>query len=129
MKILLIFSHKLTTDQKMDLQNNWKINKFLYLPAKLQNLWSDVPPEKKELRNYLLPVFAWMEECGEKGDLALIQGDYGAVFLTVQQALKLCLTPLYATTKRVLIEEKQPDGTIKSVRIFKHVCFRKYEKI
>ena len=126
MKILLVFSHQLTSEQKLDLESNWQVKNFLHLPSELQNLWSDIPPERKGLKDYLVPVFRWMNECGEKGDRALIQGDYGAVFLTVQQAMHLGLVPLYATTKRVLIEEKQADGSVKLVRVFKHVCFRRY---
>ena len=101
---------------------------FIALPEELKNLWSSVPPEDESLRPYLEPLFHWMADTGTPGDLAFIQGESGAVYLTVNWALELGLTPIYATSHREVRERLLPDGSIIQERVFKHVRFRIYGK-
>jgi len=125
-KIFLIFSHELTEEQKFDLYKNWQVQEFVTLPAYLQALWSNIPPELESLDVYLTPLFEWLREKALPQDLVLIQGDFGAVYLAVKKAFELGLVPLYATTSREVRETKLADGSIRQERLFKHVRFRVY---
>jgi len=125
-KVLLIFSHRLTPDQERELREQWRVGEFVYLPPELQELWSTVPPEAESLKPYLEPLFSWMAKVTRPGDLAFIQGEFGAVYLTVRQAFKLKLVPIYATSRRENRERYLPDGSVLQERIFKHVRFRIY---
>jgi len=124
--IYLIFSHKLTSEQERDLKQNWQVENIIPLPAKMQYLWSNVPPNLPELSGYLEPIKHWLKENAKLGDLALIQGDFGAVYLMVNYAFSLGLTPIYATTERTVKEESSTEGEVVIERIFRHKRFRKY---
>ena len=125
-KVLLVFSHRLTPDQERELRERWSAEEFVYLPPELQELWAGVPPEAEGLREYLEPLFRWMAEKAGPRDLALIQGEFGAVYLAVQEALRLGLVPIYATSRREVREKHLPDGAVIQERVFKHVRFRIY---
>ena len=126
--MLLLFSHKLTKDQKEDANNTLDVSEFVVLPIDLQNLWVNIPPTIHSLNEYLEPFRKWIKENANRNDYVLVQGDFGAVYLMVNYAFSLDLIPLYATTKRVLIEKQMPDNVVKSERVFKHKMFRRYEK-
>ncbi|MDL1970754.1 MAG: CRISPR-associated protein Csx20 [Candidatus Desulfofervidaceae bacterium] len=124
--IYLLFSHKLTPEQEKDLKENWQVENIISLPPELQYLWSQVPPDLFELNEYLEPIKGWLKENVQKGDLVLIQGDFGAVYLMVNYAFSLGLTPIYATTERAVKEESSPEGEVVIERIFRHKRFRRY---
>ncbi len=125
-KVLLLFSHSLTPDQERELKEKWGVREFLRLPQELQKLWTEVPPEKEGLRTYLEPIFKWMAEEGSPGDLAFIQGEFGAVYLTVNKAFELGLVPVYATSRREVKEKVLSNGSVIQERRFKHIRFRIY---
>ena len=127
-KMLLLFSHKLTEEQKEDAKNALSVQEFLPLPEDLQNLWTNIPPMVPQLTEYLNPICNWIKENANYGDYALIQGDFGAVYLMVNYAFSQGLIPVYATTERLAVEKRMPNGVVKSEHIFKHKMFRKYEK-
>ncbi len=129
MTLYLLFSHRLTEEQIQDAQSNWKVERFIYLPENLQELWSNIPPELPALTEYLTPIFRWIEKNAKKNDLLLIQGDFGATCLLVQFAWKHALQPIYSTTTRTNIETIEKDGSIRTERFFVHQRFRLYEKI
>lgn len=126
-KMLLLFSHKLTEDQKEDANTALGVREFLALPDDLQNLWMQIPPTKQLLSEYLEPIRSWLNENAGHGDYVLIQGDYGAVYLMVNYAFSVGLIPVYATTERIVVEKRMPDNAVKSERIFTHKIFRRYE--
>jgi len=64
---------------------------------------------------------------GQKGDLLLVQGDFGATYALVRFAQHLGLVPLYATTAR-RSKEVVENGEVKTERIFTHARFREYEE-
>jgi non-ribosomal peptide synthetase component E (peptide arylation enzyme) len=122
-KMLLLFSHKLNNLQESDAIKNLKVTQFIVLPRELQQKWSnfdadleniDVEPFKNFLSNNL-----------QTGDIVLVQGDFGATFSIVKFALNLGFVPVYATTKREVVEFIE-DGQIVKKSIFKHRRFRKY---
>ncbi len=125
-KAFLIFSHELTRDQEKDLRDNWNVQQIISMPEELENLWRNVPPHLTELREFLTPIFQWIERAGTRGDLALIQGDFGATYLLVNEAFRIGLIPVYSTTRRIIEEEILPSGEVRQNRIFKHEIFRVY---
>jgi len=122
----LLLSHALTSEQEAELCQGWQVQEICPLPAELQALWSNVPPEIEELSAYLEPLFAWLAQKARPEDLAVIQGEFGAVYLAVQKAFALGLVPVYATTRRAVRETRLPNGAVRQERFFKHVRFRVY---
>ncbi len=127
MNMFLIFSHKLTLEQRENAKA-LGVDRFVEMPDELKMLWSNIPPALPYLFDYLEPFRLWLQNNGNRGDYALIQGDSGAVFLMVNYAFSLGIIPVYATAKRVLVEEIEGDNVVKTSRIFRHVMFRLYEK-
>ncbi|MGI6393632.1 MAG: CRISPR-associated protein Csx20 [bacterium] len=126
-KLHLIFSHKLTEEQKEDACQALKVESFLYLPENLQKIWSNIDPAGSLDKNSLNIVCKWIENNGAKGDFVLVQGDFGATTYLVSFCFKKEFVPIYATTKRVSQEKQNVDGTVERKQLFKHVGFRKYE--
>ncbi len=125
-KMFLLFSHNLTNDQIKDAKENLKVNKFIYLPKELQNIWSNIPPEVEDITDYLKPIKEFLKNNANDGDYVLIQGDFGATYNMVNYAFENNLIPIYATTKRV-VKEVIEDGKVITIREFKHCRFRKYK--
>lgn len=95
----------------------------------LQNLWRQVPPEVDGVSAHFDPIRKWLGEVGRPGDYVLIQGDFGAAFLMVRHAFSLGMLPVYATSRRETVEKTLEDGSVRQERIFRHVRFRKYERM
>lgn len=125
--LFLLFNHRLTPDQETDATQSLGVTECIYLPETLQPLWSQVPPEAESLVAYLEPLRLWLSEQARAGDYVLVQGDYGATYLMVQQAFRLGLIPVHGTTARQTLEQVQPDGSVKIERVFRHARFREYE--
>ena len=125
--LILLFSHKLTENQIKSAKTEMNINKFIYLEPELQKLWSNIPPEIENIKDYLSPIYQFLKENTEKGDYVLIHGDFGAVYLMVNYAFELGLIPIYSTTGRITREKKMNENTIKLEHFFRHKRFRKYE--
>ena len=121
----LLFSHKLTSEQERDAENSLKIEKFIFLPQCLQDLWSYIPPQIEDLEDYLKPIFDYLNENIKVGDFVLVQGDFGATYKVVNLVKSLNAIAVYATTKRNSVE-KVIDGKVVKTSMFKHIRFRKY---
>jgi hypothetical protein len=124
-KMILLFSHKLTDEQKQDAQSNWAIKEFLSLPIELQSLWSNVPAKLEDIKNYLEPIRIFCSNNISKDDIVLVQGDFGATYKMVGFVNSLQASAVYATTKRDVVE-KEIDGKIVKTSIFKHIRFREF---
>ena len=124
--LLLLFSHQLTEYQIEDAKRSLGIENFIYLPKDLQEQFSNVPEELVSLIGYSEPFKNFIKEHANKGDYILIQGDFGIVYSLINYAKLLKLIPIYATTKREVIEEKKGNTMIKKSK-FKHILFRTYE--
>ena len=125
-QMFLIFNHTLTENQKKNAKKVFKIEKFLSLPKDLQALWSNVPPDITDLKNYLKPLISYLKNTIKQEDIALVQGDFGATCLIVSYLKSKRVKCVYATTKRNVIEKKEGDKIIKQA-VFEHVQFREYE--
>ena len=125
-KFFLFFSHNLGSEQVSQAKLDFGITEFVSLPADLQQLWSNVPPELPNLADYLKPFEDFLQAEAKPCDYCLIQGDFGATYAIVNFAKSLQLKPIYATTKRV-VKEQIIDGKTMKTSEFKHVLFRGYE--
>lgn len=124
MTLFLLFSHALTSAQADEAARRFGVERFVPLPGDLQALWSHIPPELETLEDYLQPVQAWLRREAEAGDCLLLAGDFGAVCHMVDFGKSHELVPVYATSKRIAIETKQPDGSVLKQSCFEHVRFR-----
>ena len=124
-KMFLLFSHTLTKEQIEDAKNNLGVEEFISLPQTLQQLWSNIPPDIKDLTSYLEPIKEWLQKQLKVGDYVLVQGDFGATCKMVSFVKRQNAKPIYATTKRNAIEIVE-NGKIIKKSIFKHVRFREF---
>ena len=124
----LIFNHQFTAVQEMDACASLGVRNIVNLPAELQELWRNIPPDLPEIKNYLDPIQKWLSSQANEGDHVLIQGDFGACFLMVNFAFEHNLIPVYSTTQREVVEEEQPNGAVRLTHHFQHQIFRKYRR-
>ena len=118
----ILMSHTITQQQINDAQSALDVKKFVTLPT---DVWSQIPAETESVESSLLPLKAQLVTYAKKGDLLLVQGDYGATFNMVQFVKERGLVPVYATSKRKAYEVVEGEK-ITTVREFRHVRFRKY---
>jgi hypothetical protein len=126
-KMLLLFSHSLTPEQKEDAKKTLFVEEFLSLPDDLQSLWSQVPPED-EINDTVQFFIEWIKNHAKKGDIALIQGEFGMTFAISDWCLKEGIVPVYSTTRRDYEQTADENGHIVNRHIFRHVRFRNYKR-
>ena len=51
-KVLLVFSHQLTENQKKELVEEYKVKEIKNLPEELKNMWSNVSIKKNYKENF-----------------------------------------------------------------------------
>jgi len=124
--MLLIFNHALSQDQHDDAKVSLGVNEFVEMPEMLKEIWQQIPADPETIENLLLPIKDWLHTSAQKGDVVLIQGDFGATWFMVSYAMAQEMVPVYSTTRRCAEEIPQNDGTLKSIHVFKHVLFRRY---
>ena len=124
-KMILLFSHKITKEQRADAKKSWGVDEFVSLPSDLQSLWSSVPATLEDIKEYLEPIREFLTQNLAKDDIVLVQGDFGATYMMVSVVKSLGGTALYATTKRNVVE-RELDGKIVKTSVFEHVRFRKF---
>jgi CRISPR/Cas system-associated protein Cas10 (large subunit of type III CRISPR-Cas system) len=117
----LLFSHHLTDEQIKDAKDSMQVTNFTPLPSNLQKAFSNIPPELETLTEFAKPFKTYLQEKAKEGDFVLIQGDFGLCFILVEFCKQNNLIPVYATTKRIAVEE----NGIK-ISKFKHSRFRRY---
>jgi hypothetical protein len=125
--MFLIFSHKLTNKQLEDARKN-NIGSFFYLPAQLQNIWSNIRPDGDLPVSDLDRIVDWIDANSGEGDFALVQGDFGATYYIVNRCFQMGLVPVYSTTKRIASEESISANEVGRRSVFEHVNFRRYVK-
>jgi len=123
----LLFNHTLTDAQKADAMQTFGAEVFEPLPEVLQKLWSNIPADidTDGLEAYLYEISLYLTTHLQEGDMALIQGDFGASCMMASLVRQLGGIPVYATTVRRAIETREGDRVHKS-SVFEHVRFREY---
>ena len=124
-KMILLFSHQLSQQQKDDAKNTFFVTEFISMPEDLQKLWSNVDADVQNIETSLEPIKIFLEKNSNEGDVVLIQGDFGASYIMVNFAKELRLTPVYATTQRTISEVIENGKTVKK-SVFEHRRFRSY---
>jgi len=124
-RMYLIFSHKMTDLQVLDAKKSFGIKEFVYLNEELQKVWSSVPPDMADIKEYLESIVKFLQESLKGGDVALVQGDFGATCYIAKIVKELGGVAVYATTKRDVVEIKVGDK-IEKKSVFEHVMFRNY---
>lgn len=125
--LYLLFSHELTAQQGKEAYEQLGIEKIYYLPDNLKAIWSEIPPDIPSVSGYLSPVREWLKKQVKNGDYILIQGDFGATYTMVRWCFANNCKPIYATTRRKVVESRYNEEITKS-RVFEHVRFRLYEE-
>jgi hypothetical protein len=125
-ELYLLFSHELTDQQKKDARE-LGVKEVYYLPDDLKTIWSQIPPEIQNIKDYIEPVKKWLTSRIKAGDYILIQGDFGATYQMVRWAFAKGLRPIYATTERKVVEIRNGDK-VNSKKVFEHVRFRFYDQ-
>lgn len=123
--MVLFFSHKITQEQKNDAKKLLGVEEFVALPKELQELFSFVPAELDDLKEYIKPFGDFLKQNTKSGDIALIQGDFGLSYKLVKYSKSIGVVPVYATTRRKSKEIQIENQVIKE-SLFEHVRFRKY---
>lgn len=123
--LFILLNHSINDIQKKDARNMGVTN-FIVLPPDLQKIWQNISPAETKLAPFLTPIKQWLSQRAAPDDFVLIQGDFGACWLMVDFSFQNKLIPLYSTTKRKVVEIENKDGSIQTIRQFKHVMFRKY---
>ncbi len=126
-KMFLVFSHDLTKQQAEDARDSFGVEEFVVMPEALKERWIQVDPESDSNEDLLHDVFGWIEDHKDHGDIVLVQGEFGATFALVTSLKQEGdTTPVYATTRRSVIEKPDEGGIVRTQRLFEHVRFRAY---
>lgn len=129
-KLLCVFSHKLTEEQKEDAKSSLGVEEFIPLPTELQQVWSNIDPTwgDKEVEEAIQPILNWLSKA-DALSYVLVQGEFTATASIVAHSLNCGLIPVVATTARVVEEITGKDGSVQKTSVFKHVRFRRYANI
>lgn len=125
-RLFLIFNHTITSLQERDARKSLGVQRIVDLPEELKPVWNQIPPDLPAIAEHLEPIKGWLTESASTGDYVLIQGDFGACYFMVDFCFKQGLIPIYSTTLRKVVEENDPDGSVKMTHNFQHWIFRKY---
>ncbi|PIE72265.1 MAG: hypothetical protein CSA20_08755 [Deltaproteobacteria bacterium] len=125
-KLFLLFNHSLTAEQEADARISLCVEQIVTAPKEIAGIWAQLPPDIESLVPYLQPIRTWLETETRPGDIVLVQGDFGAVYLMVVFLKEIGCVPVYATTRRKAVERLLDDGTVELSHSFRHVRFRKY---
>ena len=122
-KMILLFSHKLTDSQIKDIKRKLQCKEILYLPEKIQSIFSNVTSDNREFVINELKVY--LSKNADKGDYILIQGEFGVSYKMINYSKEIGLIPVYSSTKRETIEINK-GNKIKKITFFKHEEFVEY---
>ena len=80
----------------------------------------------EDYKENLKKIKEFVKENFDKGDIILIQGNWGYTYNLVKWSIEKELIPVYSYTERN-VEEIKEGETVKKISYFKHVKFIKYE--
>ncbi|MEM4958441.1 MAG: hypothetical protein QXX12_01025 [Nanopusillaceae archaeon] len=112
-KLVAILNHDPTPEQLKELEAmGWAVK--LVKPGEVDPHW-----DQDRVYHFFLSLLV---EVGEPEAL-WVQGDYRLFAAALRYATKHYIPVFVATTHRTVVEEKQPDGSVKKSSVFKHVRF------
>lgn len=124
-RVLCLLNHRLTEQQKAELESEFSVSRILLPPAGIQACWASIPTEKLLQPSMLDPFIDWIDDTSAVGDYLVIQGEFGSTVYMVGYAFSKGLVPLHSVTKRVAHEYREEEIVYRTY-IFRHICFRKY---
>lgn len=125
--LYVLMSHSLSPGQEGEARERFLINRVIYPPEKLKNYFSGVPPENELDLPILYQMTNWIQSISRRGDIVLVQGEYGITFFLVDFCLKNGLVPIYASSHREYRENPGKDGSVVRHHRFRHVTLRHYQ--
>lgn len=125
-KMLVVLSHSLTADQKLDARDNWGVADIESAPAGILEQWSNLDPAVDLPASLVGEISAWLGQNAEPGDLLLVQGELGMSWMVANDAREQGLVPVYAVTRREASDAPGTEGVVTRTSIFKHVRYREY---
>lgn len=124
-KLIAIMSHEMTENQMKDANKTLGVADIIECDKEVKEIWGNINPKLGLDLSKLDLVINYIERNADNGDYILVQGEFGATFYIVDYCFKSGFIPVYATSVRRVIEEKDGDSIL-TKRIFKHEGFRKY---
>lgn len=121
--LFVLLNHKLNKEQENDAFNSLKISNIIDISAPS---WADIPPEAEDISTHILPFIDELSSKAKSGDYLLVQGEFGATFMMVDFAIQNHIIPIYATTKRSVVESTN-NGVTTTQRVFSHERYRIYK--
>jgi len=126
MKVFVIMSHPLSVEQEGELHTRFAPEEILFLPESLKSTWTSIPSLGPWNPEWIEDILTWLKGEMVPGDIAIVQGEYGATFFLVNWLKERGIDSYYATTERQAIETIREDGSVEMKKIFRHVNFRQY---
>ena len=123
-KMLLLFSHKITSEQREEAKKELEVEEFISLPKKLQESWSNVK-YGEENNIQLEKIKNFINDNISENDIVLVQGEYGYTVEIVIFLKNKNIKAFYSTTKRES-KDIEENGKIKKISFFKHLIFKEY---
>jgi hypothetical protein len=122
----LLLNHEITKAQRLELTEGWGAQRVQHLDQEIGRHWSAVSPYGELDLEFLKGVCRTIEGKARKGDMIVVQGEYGATFFVVNFCLQHNFVPLYATSLRNYEERQNADGSVERFHRFRHIRFRRY---
>jgi uncharacterized protein MJ1673 len=123
-KVIVFLSHDLDMEQKKELKEKYGIEEIIFLPEKLQKIWSNVQCDENYEKD-LEKLIIFMNKTLEKNDCIIAQGNWGYVYSIVTEAKKRGYVPLYGFSYRDG-EDKVINGEKIRISKFKHIKYIEY---
>lgn len=122
-QMILFFSHQLTPKQEREAIQRWGITSFVALPPNVQQQWSMIEPHSETIE--MNSFYDYIRHTAQRGDVVLVQGDYGATLQLVRYVQHLGCLAVYATAIRgeQIATENDPNHAPGE---YKHCRFRRY---
>lgn len=125
MRAAILLNHELTEEQQSELRTRYGAAEIALPTQTVQRSWGEVEPDGDPPLGQYRGALVWLKSTTNPGDIVVVQGEFGAVVFVVTWCLEHGRRPLYATTRREVVEERH-EGTTVSRRVFRHVRFREY---
>lgn len=124
---LVVFNHNQLTDEQISALKFIDCQKAVYLSDELNSVWKNINPATDKIES-LKNIEDFILKNTNQHDYVLIQGEFGATYKMVNFCFEQGRIPVYATSKRESVEERQSDGSVVKKSVFKFVRFREYER-
>jgi hypothetical protein len=128
MKMAVLLNHTMNNEQILQAQTELGVDSFVLPRENVTKKWSDADPCADLAHLGIEIITEWLSSETSRGDYILVQGDYGLTFAVVDWCLRKGLIPVHATTQQCVMESMERDTKVVK-REFRHVKFRKYERI